>query len=86
MKAAGLSERKNALDPAVAFFAFGSLASLAPEHRESNHALAKIIGWPHSLFRQEKKQAVHFVFHSADIRPRFGCQLFYGSHGGDCRQ
>ncbi len=62
-----MSERKNALDPAVAFFAFGSLASLAPEHRESNHALAKIIGWPHSLFRQEKKQAVHFVFHSASV-------------------
>ena len=56
MKAARLSEREDALDPAVSFVAFGALASLAPEHSEPNHALAKVIGRLYALFCQKKKR------------------------------
>src|SRR5208282_6060749 len=71
MKAACLSEREDALNPAVSLVAFGALASLAPEHREPDHALAKVVGRLHSLFCQEKKECVHFCFESARKRARF---------------
>jgi len=71
MKSARLSEREDALDPAVFLVAFGPLASLAPEHSKLYHSLSKVIGRLCPLYCQEKKQRFHLFVEPADKNTRF---------------
>src|SRR5208283_1989311 len=71
VKAACLSEREDALNPAVSLVALGSLASLAPKHSKPYHSLGKVIGRLYPLFCKEKKQRFHLFVEPADKSTRF---------------
>jgi len=75
VKLARLPHGEDSLYPAVSLFAFGALASLAPEHAEPDDSLGEVIGRLHSLFYEEKKEGIHFFFEPTGKRPRFSRAL-----------